>query len=175
MSVSPANIRRLFLERQPSYSAAEAADLFAMTERELLGWMEAGELEGEQTNDGLRLPWPELVSSKSSRSNTWRHVSRKRSAVFLGGSCSTSSPHTRSGFRATSTALPTRWRGRAAANAVIDPIQGHVNPTGRDVDLIPGWDRCDCRSHECDPGTQESDPPSRESHPGIGSMRSRIA
>jgi len=62
MSVSPANIRRLFLERQPSYSASEAADLFAMTERELLGWMEAGELEGEQTNDGLRLPWPELVS-----------------------------------------------------------------------------------------------------------------
>ena len=62
MSVSPANIRRLFLERQTSYSASEAADLFAMTERELHAWIEAGELEGERANDGMRLPWAELVT-----------------------------------------------------------------------------------------------------------------
>ena len=33
-----------------------------MTSRELRGWVEAGELEGDQTTDGLVLPWPELVS-----------------------------------------------------------------------------------------------------------------
>src|SRR5256885_5699359 len=62
MPVSPANIRRLFLEPKPSYSAPEAAALLGMTSRELGGWVEAGELEGEQTTDGLVLPWTELVS-----------------------------------------------------------------------------------------------------------------
>lgn len=58
----PAQIRRLFLEPKPSYSAPEAATLLGMTARELGGWVEAGELEGEQTTDGLALPWTELVS-----------------------------------------------------------------------------------------------------------------
>ena len=57
-----ANIRRLFLEPKPSYSTPEAAALLGMTSRELHGWAEAGELEGDQTKDGLLLPWAELVS-----------------------------------------------------------------------------------------------------------------
>jgi len=57
-----ANIRRLFLEPKPSYSTPDAAALLGMTSRELRGWVEAGELEGDQTKDGLVLPWAELVS-----------------------------------------------------------------------------------------------------------------
>jgi DNA-binding ferritin-like protein (Dps family) len=33
-----------------------------MSERELRGWVAAGELEGQETRDGLVLPWAELVS-----------------------------------------------------------------------------------------------------------------
>lgn len=57
-----AKIRRLFLEPKPSYSTPEAAAVLGMTERELGGWVEAGELEGEETNKGLVLPWTEIVS-----------------------------------------------------------------------------------------------------------------
>jgi len=57
-----ANIRRLFLEPKPSYSAPEAAALLGMTSRDLCGWVEAGELECEQTKDGPVIPWAELVS-----------------------------------------------------------------------------------------------------------------
>jgi hypothetical protein len=57
-----ANIRRLFLEPKPCYSTPDAAALLGMTLRDLRGWVEAGELEGEQTKDGLVLPWTELVS-----------------------------------------------------------------------------------------------------------------
>lgn len=60
--IDAANIRRLFLEPKPSYSSREAAALLGMTARELRGWVEAGELEGEQAKDGLVLPWSELVS-----------------------------------------------------------------------------------------------------------------
>jgi hypothetical protein len=56
------NIRRLFLERKPASTLREAAALLAMTSRDLRGWIEAGELEGEETRDGLLLPWSELVS-----------------------------------------------------------------------------------------------------------------
>ena len=56
------NVRRLFLERKPAYTLREAAVLLAMTSRDLRGWIEAGELEGEETRDGLLLPWSELVS-----------------------------------------------------------------------------------------------------------------
>ena len=35
MSVSPSSIRSLFLQRQPSYSASEAADVLAMWDREM--------------------------------------------------------------------------------------------------------------------------------------------
>src|SRR4051812_50202438 len=57
-----ANIRRLFLEPTPSYFPPHAAALLGMTSADLRGWVEAGELEGEQTKDGLVLPWAELVS-----------------------------------------------------------------------------------------------------------------
>ena len=57
-----ANVRRLFLEPKPTYTFAEAAALLGMSTRELGGWVEAGELEGEQTKVGLVLPWTELVS-----------------------------------------------------------------------------------------------------------------
>ena len=57
-----ANIRRLFLEPNPSYSASDAAALLGMTSRELRGWVEAGELEAQQTRDGLVLAWEEIVS-----------------------------------------------------------------------------------------------------------------
>ena len=33
-----------------------------MSRHELLGWVKAGELEGNETRDGLVLPWDELVS-----------------------------------------------------------------------------------------------------------------
>ena len=56
------NIRRLFLERKRAYVLREAAALLAMTPRDLRGCIEAGELEGEETLDGLLLPWSELVS-----------------------------------------------------------------------------------------------------------------
>ena len=56
------NIRRLFLERKRAYALREAAALLAMTSRDLRGWIEAGELEGEETPDGVLLPWSELVS-----------------------------------------------------------------------------------------------------------------
>jgi DNA-binding ferritin-like protein (Dps family) len=58
----PAAIRRLFLEPEPSYSASDAAALLGMSRGELRGWVEAGELEGNETRDGLVLPWDELVS-----------------------------------------------------------------------------------------------------------------
>ena len=56
------NIRRPFLERKPAYTVHEAAALLVMTSRDLRGWIEAGELEGEETRDGLLLSWSELVS-----------------------------------------------------------------------------------------------------------------
>ena len=54
------NIRCLFLERKRAYTLREAATLLAMTSRDLRGWIEAGELEGKETRDGLLLPWSEL-------------------------------------------------------------------------------------------------------------------
>ena len=56
------NIRRLFLERKHAYTLREAAALLAMPSRDLRGWIEAGELEAEETPDGPLLPWSELVS-----------------------------------------------------------------------------------------------------------------
>ena len=57
-----ASIRSLFLEAKPTYSIAEAAGLLAMEWREVRSWMESGELEGVDTDEGLVLPWAELVS-----------------------------------------------------------------------------------------------------------------
>lgn len=62
MAVRAASIRRLFLEPQPTYTLPEAAALLGMSWREVRDWIEGGELEGVETEDGLRLPWAELVS-----------------------------------------------------------------------------------------------------------------
>jgi len=57
-----ASIRSLFLEAKPTYPIAEAASLLGMDWRDVRSWMESGELEGVETDDGLVLPWAELVS-----------------------------------------------------------------------------------------------------------------
>ena len=55
-------IRSLFLSPKPIYTITEAAILLGMDWREVRGWVEVGELEGVDTDDGLRVPWSELVS-----------------------------------------------------------------------------------------------------------------
>jgi hypothetical protein len=57
-----ANIRSLFLHPRPTYPIAEAAALLGMGWRDVRGWIESGELEGVDSDDGLVLPWAELVS-----------------------------------------------------------------------------------------------------------------
>jgi hypothetical protein len=56
------NIRNLFLHPRPAYPIAEAAALLSMEWRDVRAWIESGELEGEETDAGLVLPWAELVS-----------------------------------------------------------------------------------------------------------------
>lgn len=56
------SIRSLFLSPKPTYSIAEAAILLGMDSREVRGWVETGELEGVDTDEGLTVPWSELVS-----------------------------------------------------------------------------------------------------------------
>jgi hypothetical protein len=55
-------IRSLFLKPKPTYTITEAAILLGMDWREVRGWVEVGELEGVDTDEGLRVPWSELVS-----------------------------------------------------------------------------------------------------------------
>jgi hypothetical protein len=62
MTATATNIRRLFLRSEPSYSVAEAAKLLGMRARELRDWIEAGEIEPVDTDDGPRIPWAEVVS-----------------------------------------------------------------------------------------------------------------
>ncbi|HYK02919.1 MAG TPA: hypothetical protein VE974_14255 [Thermoanaerobaculia bacterium] len=57
-----ATIRTLFLHPRPTYSIAEAAALLDLSWRDVRAWMEVGELEGVDTEEGLVLPWAELVS-----------------------------------------------------------------------------------------------------------------
>jgi hypothetical protein len=57
-----ANIRSLFLEAKPTYPIAEAATLLGLHWRDVRSWMESGELEGMETDQGLMLSWAELVS-----------------------------------------------------------------------------------------------------------------
>jgi hypothetical protein len=59
---SPTQIRTLFLHPKPTYAIGEAATLLEMDWRDLRGWMESGEVEGIETDEGLVLPWAELVS-----------------------------------------------------------------------------------------------------------------
>jgi hypothetical protein len=56
------NIRSLFLHPRPTYPIAAAAGLLGMGWREVRGWLESGELEGVDSDEGLVLPWAELVS-----------------------------------------------------------------------------------------------------------------
>jgi hypothetical protein len=55
-------IRSLFLHPRPTYPLPEAATLLGMDWREVRAWVEVGELEGVDTDQGLVLPWGELVS-----------------------------------------------------------------------------------------------------------------
>ena len=59
---SPTDIRTLFLQPKLTYSLPVAASLLGMDWREVRGWVESGELEGVDTDEGLVLPWGELVS-----------------------------------------------------------------------------------------------------------------
>ncbi|HYO74859.1 MAG TPA: hypothetical protein VE010_00235 [Thermoanaerobaculia bacterium] len=62
MTPTPTHIRTLFLHPKPTYAIGEAATLLEMDWRDLRGWMESGEVEGIETDEGLMLPWGELVS-----------------------------------------------------------------------------------------------------------------
>lgn len=55
-------IRSLFLEPKPTYTITEAATLLGMESRDVRGWVDSGELEGVDSDEGLRVPWSELVS-----------------------------------------------------------------------------------------------------------------
>ena len=57
-----ANIRDLFLSPRPTYRLPAAATILGMTLRDVRGWIEAGELEPDETPAGLVVPWSELVS-----------------------------------------------------------------------------------------------------------------
>ena len=55
-------IRALFLQPEATYTLAEAASLLDMPWQEVRDWVAVGELQSVDTPDGLRIPWPELVS-----------------------------------------------------------------------------------------------------------------
>jgi hypothetical protein len=55
-------IRSLFLHPRPTYPIADAAILLGMNWRDVRAWIESGEVEGVDTDEGLVLPWAELVS-----------------------------------------------------------------------------------------------------------------
>jgi hypothetical protein len=62
MTTAATHIRTLFLHPKHTYAIGEAATLLEMDWRDLRGWMETGEVEGIETDDGLVVPWAELVS-----------------------------------------------------------------------------------------------------------------
>jgi hypothetical protein len=55
-------IRSLFLSPRPTYRIPDVAALLAIAEEDVVGWIDAGELEGLDTPEGLVVPWAELVS-----------------------------------------------------------------------------------------------------------------
>jgi len=55
-------IRTLFLHPHPTYPLPHAAALLGMSEQELRGWIEAGEVEAVGTTETAELPWDEVVS-----------------------------------------------------------------------------------------------------------------
>ena len=56
------SIRSLFLSPLPHYSIAAAAEVLGIDWRELRMWIESGEVQGVDTDQGVVLPWSELVS-----------------------------------------------------------------------------------------------------------------
>jgi len=62
ITATPALIRDLFLHPRPTYTPAAAAEAIGMSVEDVEGWMEVGELEGDETPGGIVLSWPELVS-----------------------------------------------------------------------------------------------------------------
>jgi len=55
-------IRSLFLSPRPTYRIPDVAALLAIAEEDVVGWIDAGELEGLDAPEGLVVPWAELVS-----------------------------------------------------------------------------------------------------------------
>jgi hypothetical protein len=62
MTITTSHIRSLFLHPKATYTVREAATLLEMEWRELRGWVEAGEMEVIESDEGLVLPWGELAS-----------------------------------------------------------------------------------------------------------------
>jgi len=60
--LSIARIRDLFLNPNPTYTPAAAAEAIGMSVEDVEGWMEVGELEGVVVAGEVVLPWDELVS-----------------------------------------------------------------------------------------------------------------
>ena len=61
MTATPTLIRHLFLHPHPTYTPAEAAEAIGMSVEDVEGWMEVGELEGDEAPSGV-VPSAELVS-----------------------------------------------------------------------------------------------------------------
>lgn len=55
-------IRSLFLSPRPAYRIPDVAALLAIAEADVVGWIDAGELEGLDASEGLVVPWAEVVS-----------------------------------------------------------------------------------------------------------------
>jgi hypothetical protein len=55
-------IRELFLHPLPSYPVAAVAVVLDMDWRQVRAWLESGELEGVDSEQGLVVPWSELAS-----------------------------------------------------------------------------------------------------------------
>jgi hypothetical protein len=55
-------IRTLFLNPRRTYLLPHAATLLGISEHELRGWIEAGEVEAIGPNEAPELPWDEVVS-----------------------------------------------------------------------------------------------------------------
>jgi hypothetical protein len=57
-----AKIRQLFLHPHPTYSVPDAAALLGVSEDELRGWIDVGEVESVGAEEAEELPWDEVVS-----------------------------------------------------------------------------------------------------------------
>jgi len=55
-------IRSLFLSPRPTYRIPDVAVVLAISEEDVVGWIDAGELEGLDAPEGLVVPWAEVVS-----------------------------------------------------------------------------------------------------------------